>query len=194
MEYIQTPKVLEQWAGLTLHQRTAKLYQQFNGLKISASWLSKLYKKLKITMKSVQIVKFSNLKTVKKIKLQTEAAKVQIQRWLEEKVDIMYLDECCFTVQTYRKREFSARHQYLSVNAPQFQMKTIAFLGVVSQDRGIYYYELFDRSVNTEKFVGFLKRLRAKYGAGRLALYQDNLRVHKSILATQAYADLKIEV
>jgi len=99
-----------------------------------------------------------------------------------------------FTVQTYRKREFSGRHQYIAVAAPQYQIKTIAFLGCVCQDRGIYYYELHDKSINTEKFLPFLRNLRAKFGPGRLALYQDNLRVHTTNLAKQLYEELDIEV
>ena len=65
---------------------------------------------------------------------------------------------------------------------------------MICKDRGIYYYELFDRSVNREKFIGFLSRLRGKFGKGRLALYQDNLRVHTSKEAMEACKDLDIEV
>ena len=62
---------------------------------------------------------------------------------------IMYLDECMFTVRSYRDREYAAPKQTIEVGASEFAIAPIAFLGVICKDRGIYYYELIDRSVNS---------------------------------------------
>ena len=183
VDYITKPKTLEAWAGLTLAQRTVRLFQQFPDCKITPGYLSVLYRKHKIRQKPVQVVKVSNPKTLRRIATQTQEAKVQIQKWLQEKVQIFWLDEACFTCQTYRQREYSCRFQNIAVAATQFNIQSTAFLGCVSKDRAVYYYELQDRSINTDKYIAYLKRLRAKFGQGRLCLYQDNLRVHLSKLA-----------
>ena len=38
----------------------------------------------------------------------------------------------------------------------------------------------FDKSVNREKFIIFLKKLRQKHPFTKLALYMDQLSVHKT--------------
>ena len=50
---------------------------------------------------------------------------------------------------------------------------------MICQDKAIFHYELFDRSVNTPKYLGFLVNLRKKHGKGPIAVYADNLMVHK---------------
>ena len=88
-----------------------------------------------------------------------------------------------FSCQTYRKKEFSCRFQNIAVAATQFSIQSTAFLGCVARDKAVYYYELQDRSIKTDTYISYLKRLRAKHGQGRLCIYQDNLRVHLSKLA-----------
>ena len=51
----------------------------------------------------------------------------------------------------------------------------------------------FHRSVNTEKYIEFLKELRKKHGKGRFTLYMDSLSVHKSIGAKDMYDKLDID-
>ena len=194
IDYITSTKTLEIWAGLTLAQRTVRLHQEFPDCRITASYLGKLYAKHKIKQKPVQIVKVSNPKTLRRIAAQTQEAKIQIHKWLQERAQIFWLDEAMFTCQTYRGREWSTRYTNITVAAAQFNIQSTAFLGCVSKDKAIYHYELQDRSINTDKYIAYLKRLRAKFGQGRLCIYQDNLRVHLSKLAKQAYEDLHIEV
>jgi flagellar biosynthesis regulator FlbT len=50
----------------------------------------------------------------------------------------------------------------------------------------------FDRSVNSEKYIKFLKALRSKYPSEKLALFADQLRVHWSKETKKATAELDI--
>ena len=76
------------------------------------------------------IVKFSNLKTKRKIKRMTKEAKEQLQIWKDDNIPVMFLDECMFTVRSYRTREYAAIDENLSIGASEFGIKPIAFLGV----------------------------------------------------------------
>ena len=50
---------------------------------------------------------------------------------------------------------------------------------MICQDKGIFHYQLFDKSVNTEKYIEFLNNLKKKHGKKPMAIYADNLMVHK---------------
>ena len=97
---------------------------------------------------------------------------------MEEGHTIYYLDECMFTTRTHPKVEYSCLRQNVEIHAPEWNIKSTAFVGVVGADKGIFHYELWHRSINKERFILFLKSLRKKHGKGKIVLYQDNLRVH----------------
>ena len=59
-------------------------------------------------------------------------------------------------------------------------MEATAFLGVVGWDKRVFYYELYPKSVNGDKFRLFLRNLRYKLGRQRVVIYMDNLRLHHS--------------
>lgn len=59
-------------------------------------------------------------------------------------------------------------------------------------DKAIFHYELYPRSVNSERYIGFLERLREKHGKGKIILYLDNLKVHKSKVTVEVYKRLNI--
>jgi transposase len=71
-------------------------------------------------------------------------------------------------------------------------MEATAFLGVIAMDLNVFYYELYKKSVNSEKFIPFLQKLRRKVGKAPIILYMDNLRVHWSKLVKPYYAELNI--
>ena len=71
-------------------------------------------------------------------------------------------------------------------------MKCVAFLGVIRKDHGIFYYELFDKSVNTEKFVSFLRNFKSKHGKTGFHLYLDNLAVHRTKIVKDSFREMEI--
>ena len=56
----------------------------------------------------------------------------------------------------------------------------------------MYHYELFPRSVDTDRYISFMRNLKAKHGTKRLILYADNLRIHKSKRTMEVYEELNI--
>ena len=53
-------------------------------------------------------------------------------------------------------------------------------------------YKTYDRSVNIERYIEFLKLLRRKHGEGAIVLYMDSLSVHKSKVVMKMYEELNI--
>jgi len=50
----------------------------------------------------------------------------------------------------------------------------------ISYERGLEFYQVFDKSVNAAKFKQFLLNLRQANQFSRIALFMDNLQVHKA--------------
>ena len=71
-----------------------------------------------------------------------------------------------FTTRTIPKLEYACRYQNVEVPADYYNIRATAFLGVIRLDKGVFYYELHPRSINTDRFIAFLKKLRRKHGKG----------------------------
>ena len=56
------------------------------------------------------------------------------------------------------------------------------------------HYSCHQRSVNGEKYAEFLKDLRKQLGSKKVTLFIDNLGVHKSPLAKEAYRAVNFDV
>ncbi len=48
----------------------------------------------------------------------------------------------------------------VNIASSEFNIQSTAFVGVVAKDRGIFHYELQKRSIDSEKFITFLRNLK----------------------------------
>ena len=85
------------------------------------------------------------------------------------------------TRSSVRKLEFSNRNQNINVDLSQFNIKTTATIAGISYQHGLVNWRNFDKSVNTDKFIEYLKILNNRFQNKKLALFMDNLRVHHTI-------------
>ena len=75
----------------------------------------------------------------------------------------------------------------------QYHRKTIATIACISERQGVELVQSFDKSVNVEKFIGFLKALRRQHPFLKMALFMDQLSVHKSNQVKDVMKKLKFE-
>ena len=85
-----------------------------------------------------------------------------------------------FTSRTYAKRAWSRKNEQIKVDMRQIGIKPIACVAAISVRYGLDHLMLFEKSVNTPKFREFVSRLRAKYPFRKMALFMDNLSLHRS--------------
>ena len=64
------------------------------------------------------------------------------------------------------------------------QIKTMAFVGGISQECGLETYLIRPMSINTESFIEFLEKLRDDNDENPLVIFMDNLQVHKTRAVT----------
>ena len=164
VEYATNPNTILKQSGMTLNERSIMLHRKFPYTRITGNYLGKIYSKHIIKMKKVVMKKFENFKIKMRIQKKILECKNELIQAIEEGVNVYYLDECMFTSKTYQLRDWSPRRMNVTFGQNYFNMKVTAFLGVIAKDKGIFHYRLFDKSVDTEKFMKFLKRLKKKHG------------------------------
>jgi len=104
-----------------------------------------------------------------------------------------FLDECMFTVKTFMKNDWSPKRMNVTVKSSEFNTQSTAFLGVIREGHGMFYWKCYDRAVNTHNFILFLRQLRKRHGTGRCNLYMDSLPVHRSVKVKEEMEELDIE-
>ena len=97
-----------------------------------------------------------------------------------------------FTTQTYYRRDFAAKGHNVVLSTSQMNIKSTALLASIGMDKGVVHFETFRRSVDGEKFMGYLRNLKRAHGRKRMVLYMDNLRVHLRKDVMKLYEELNI--
>jgi len=62
----------------------------------------------------------------------------------------------------------------------------------VSEDVGLETFMIHPRAINTEKFIEFLEQMAEHFKEVKVAVFLDNLSVHKTTAAREAFQRLDI--
>ena len=192
LDYLTDPQTLKLWSGLTLDQRRVMLHRQFPELKISRYHLRLAYRQAGIKKKAIRIKKSKPPQNQEKINQETKNAFKELMEARLERHRIIYCDEMCTTRSTIQKAEWSERRFYPKTETKAFHKKTIATIAAISQEKGVELVCNFPDSVNQDKFIKFLKKLRAQKPYVKMALFLDQLQVHKTTRVKECAAQLKI--
>ena len=126
------------------------------------------------------IKKYTNKKKDDQIHEAIVANKKALEKAWRKKEVVYWLDECMFTVKTFMTTDWSPQKMNVTVKSSEFNTQSTAFLGVIAEREGMFYWKSWDRSVNTHKFILFLRQLKKRHGRSRCHIYMDSLPVHKT--------------
>ena len=87
-----------------------------------------------------------------------------------------------FSSRSVKKCEFSNRFSNICIDRSHINIKCTAVIAAISKQKGLIHWKQFEKSVNVEKFLQFLKELLAKFKKKDVTLFMDNLKVHHSKL------------
>ena len=73
-------------------------------------------------------------------------------------------------------------------------MKCTAMIGAIALNKGCFYYETYDFSIDTTKYIKFIRNLHKKCNGEPYVLYMDNLKIHSTKKAKEVYEELGIRV
>ena len=66
------------------------------------------------------------------------------------------------------------------MNDADIRIKTMAFLGAISDNEGLEAYTIHPNSITTKEFIEFVEMLSDKFHGQEFAIFMDNLQVHKT--------------
>ena len=90
----------------------------------------------------------------------------------------VYADETIFTRTTLPLIEWSRKRENPTVDLVRLNEPTLAVLASISKKNGLEPFMIFKRSVNTDRFIEWLDRLRAASGNDKVIIFLDNLSAH----------------
>ena len=98
----------------------------------------------------------------------------------------IYIDETMFTRTTVPDTEWSKAKQNMVVDLNKLEEPTYSVLAGISKEKGMEHFEIYDFSVNIDKFILYLDKVREANPEDKICLFMDNLSVHTSDRAKTA--------
>ena len=92
--------------------------------------------------------------------------------------EIIYIDETTFNL--WQRASKCWLRPGMRLPILKFRGHSITIIGAISQERGLVHYEIFDDHNNAERFGLFLNGLKNKCQDRKVAIVQDNLRIHQA--------------
>lgn len=140
--------------------------------------MRKIYREAGISKKKIRKTKIIDPERRHNIKEEAIKAHQELISLQAQGYRIIYIDEMCVTKSTIPTHEYSKKNEPIEIDIKCFSKKTIAVLAGISAEKGVEIVMSFDKSVNTDKFMEFLQRLRFENPFDRIALFMDRLSVH----------------
>ena len=104
----------------------------------------------------------------------------KVKELRDKGIPIICLDEAMFTFNTLKKRAWYSLNSNLRVNQESRDMTPLALIAGVELERGLVSYAIHEDSINGDRFLQFLDRLKEQMGDQEFGVYLDNLSVHKT--------------
>ena len=190
--FLLSERVLETWSGKTMKERTVLFHRQFPDKRIAVTSLRRLYLKHKIRRKRVRHEKV--LPPALRLQYAAKCSALLAElAWAEnEGRTVVFLDEVNFTKRSLARTEWSAKNSNLSVDQQEMYQGYRSVIATMTAERGMGLCLIYMTAVDADDFVAFLRKLRAKLGRRPIALFMDQLPVHKSKDVRPAYDRLDI--
>ena len=110
----------------------------------------------------------------------------------EQEIPVVFLDEAVFTFNTFKDKAWSSAYSSMKVNDFTVRVKTQALLAAVNLEQGMFEYTIHPRSIRTEEYQEFVRKLSERFSGNPSAIFMDNLSVHKTNISKEVFKELKI--
>ena len=106
----------------------------------------------------------------------------------------MFLDEINFTKRSLVQREWSGKNSNLTVDQEDVYVGFRSVIAAMTEEEGIKHVRIQSEAVAAPHFIEYLKQLRRKMGQTPIALFCDQLAVHRSKDVKPWYSELNIKL
>lgn len=180
--YLTNPETLRLWAGKSLKDRCLLFHRHFGDHRINITLLRQFYRMNKIKNKKIKFTKPIKPDKEPEYEQWRLDMKDRIAGLKKDGYRIIYLDESIFTTKTIHTYTYSHKRMTLGIPIASVNQKVEALIFAISEENGVEYNQVFEKSVNTEKFLEYLDKLRAANPFDRIACFMDNMSVHRTNL------------
>ena len=104
----------------------------------------------------------------------------------------MYLDETNFTKLAFQNKDWSCRGENQHVDQRDIYTGYRSVIATISEDKGVELIKIYRTAVTSDTFIKYLELLSKRNDKQPLALFQDQLKVHKSNKVKPYYTALNI--
>lgn len=104
----------------------------------------------------------------------------------------MLLDEAVFTFNTYASRAWYLNKESLLLPEKRFQTKTLSLILAISNSNGIEHFRIHKKPISRKEYLEFIGELAKLNENKPFGIFMDNMRVHHSKVAEDAYKNLGI--
>ena len=160
--------------------RCKLFHRRFPDKKLNETLLRRVYRIHGVKKKALRWKKRPKANTLKQYGKLKEQLREEINATVVAGFDILWLDECMFTRKTVPLIEWSNKLTNIEVEEETINEPAYALLMAVSDHSGVELAKVYKKSVNIEKFLKYVEELRAKTEGRKIALFMDNLSVHRS--------------
>ena len=112
--------------------------------------------------------------------MEARGVKMQLQQAIEDGYTIHYVDEFVTTKSTMPTHDWTPVNAAFQIDYKQYHTRTIASIVSISKEGSVELVMNFTRSVNIPKLLSFLEQLRSLKPNEKMAVFLDQLSVHRS--------------
>ena len=117
----------------------------------------------------------------------------KIDQLRREGRQFIYLDEINFTKRSVVLREWSSKNSNLTVDQKELYVGYKSVIASMRENQGIVLLQIDNQAINSYDFVEYMHLLRRKMGSLPIALFMDQLQVHKSRDVREYFDELDIK-
>jgi len=192
LAFLTSMHTLEQWAGLTMKQRTVLFHRQFPDKRIAVTSLRRLYLRHQIRRKKVRLEKTMTQRVRRNFAQNCQRLLAEMEQAEREGRLLVFADETLFTKRALKQREWSAKNSNLAVDQQEVYVGYRAALASMTSAKGMCLVTTAEGPIKEPEFCLHLNRLRSRAGRRPIALFMDNLWVHKSLECRELMGRLNI--
>ena len=192
ISYLTDERTLEKWSGKSLSERSALFSAAFPDKRIAVTTLRRLYLRHGIKRKRVVLAKVIPPRHAESYQTWQRIIMKELAEADRTGLPVLFLDETNFTKASLQTREWSCQLSNLSVDQKEVYTGYRSVIATMTAERGIGLCLVHPKAVAAEDFVPFLRKLRTKLIRRPIALFMDNLWVHKCRDVQPEYSRLDI--
>ena len=180
LEFLTSLHTLEQWSGMTMKQRTILFHRRFTDKRIAVTSLRRLYLRHGIRCKKVRLEKSMTQRVRRNFVQNCKDLLAEMEQAEREGRILVFADETLFTKRAIKQFEWSAKNTNLTADQEDVYVGYRAALASMTAEKGICIVHIYEHPVKEPEFCAHLSKLRIKAGRKPIALFMDNLWVHKN--------------